>query len=413
MALASKNKSSLRKALTILKDRTGIAIITAIMALAFLTYIAMEVTYDATVDYLVNSQDLKRLKAYYAARAGLEISLLRIKTYEQVSAKLGKNAVNYPMINMIWQFPFQFPLPISDKMGLISKDEFKEANKASFFDATFDTQITEEGSKIDLNDLVSPSKVLQETARKLLMNIFKEQLDNDKAFDEKYRSFRFEELINQIADFMSNKRESLNGGDKTAVYKGDYQGYPPNRGFRTVSEIRVLPLMDEELFNLLKDKVTIFGLKGINPNMASKEVLMSLDPAITSEIADKLISRRSNEKEGGPFRSADDFWAAVDQLGARVSDEAKKTPIVTDTLISFRIKSTGVYTNVRAQIEAVVTDIDKAAARVADFVKKEQPPPTTPNPIPGQPQPAPAPAPAPTPTTIPKGPPRILYWNEQ
>lgn len=398
-----------KTAFRIIKNRAGIAIITAVLALAFLTYLATEVTYDATIEYLVNSQELKRLKAYYAARAGIEISLLRIKTYQQVSQKLGKSAANYPMINMIWQFPLQFPLTIAENMGGMTKNIFKEANAASFFDANFDTQISDEGSKIDLNDLVSPSKVLRDSARKFLLNTFAQEVESNKQFESKYRNFRFEELVNQIADFMSDKRASLNGGDKSAAYKDEYQGYPPNRGFRTVSELKILPLMDEDIFRLLEKKVTIFGLKGINPNVATKDILMSLDQGITSEIADKIIARRNNENEGGLFKTPDEFWAAVNQFGARLNGDPKLIPIVMDTLISFRIKSTGVYGNVRTQIEAIVTDIDKVASRVSDYVKKEQPPPAG-QPTPSQPQQPAGSAPAATP--IPQGPPQILYWIE-
>jgi len=226
-------------------------------------------------------------------------------------------------------------------------------------------------------------------------------------------------LINQIADFMSDKRASLNGGDKTAIYTGEYEGYPPNRAFRTVSEMRIIPMMDETLFNLLQPRVTIFGLKGINPNVASKEVLMSLDPEIKAEIADKIIARREDQNQGGPFKSADEFWSAVNQFGARVSDETKQIPIVLDSLISFRIKSTGVYSNVRTQIEVVVSDIDKEASRVADYVKKENPNQNQGNQqtntgLPNQPPNTPTPNtnPATTPTPIPQGPPRILFWSE-
>ncbi len=396
-----------KNALRVIKNKSGIAIITAILALAFMTYLATEVTYDATVEYLVNSQELKRLKAYYAARSGVEISLLRIKAYQQVTQKLGKNAANYPMINLIWQFPLQFPLAVSENMGLMAKDDFKEANESSFFDANFDTQISDEGSKIDLNDLVSPSQVLRDHTRKLLLNSFAQEIESNKRFESKYRSFRFEELINQMADFMSDKRASLNGGDKNAAYKDEYQGYPPNRAFRTISELRILPLMEEDLYQFLENKITVFGLKGINPNTATKEVLMSLDQGITPEIADKIIKRRNDENEGGPFKSAEEFWAAVNQFGARLSIDPKNVPIVTDTLISFRIKSTGVYGNVRTQIEAVVSDIDKVASRVADYVKKEQPVVETPTGEPAAPSPTPA-----APTPIPPGPPRILYWFE-
>ncbi len=396
---------ALKDAVRIIKNKSGIAIITAILALAFMTYLATEVTYDATVEYLVNSQELKRLKAYYAARSGIEISLLRIKAYQQVAQKLGKDAGNYPMINMIWQFPLQFPLPISEKMGLMAKDDFKEANEASFFDANFDTQISDEGSKIDLNDLVSPSKVLRDTSRKMLLNAFTQEVETNKLFETKYRNFRFDDLVNQIADFMSDKRQSLNGGDKTSAYQNEYQGYPPNRAFRNISELKIIPLMEEDIYKFLENKVTVFGLKGINPNNASKEILMSLDQGITAEVADKIIKRRSNENEGGEFKSPKDFWDSVNQFGARLTANPDEIPIVVDTLISFRIKSTGVYTNVRTQIEVVVTDIDKTAARVAEYVKKEAPPPPPPSGI--QPQPAPA-----APTPIAPGPPRILYWFE-
>jgi general secretion pathway protein K len=412
-------KQILQKARRIVNNNAGVAIITAVMALAFMTYLATEVTYDATVEYIVNSQELKRLKAYYAARSGVELSLLRIKAYQQVVQKLGKNASNFPMVNMIWNYPLQIPLPIAENAGMMTKDEFKEANAKSFFDANIDMQISEEGSKIDLTDLNSPSKVLRDSTRKLLMNVFTQQLETDKRFDEKYRSFRFDELINQIADFMSDKRASLNGGDKTAIYTGEYEGYPPNRAFRTVSEMRIIPMMDETLFNLLQPRVTIFGLKGINPNVASKEVLMSLDPEIKAEIADKIIARREDQNQGGPFKSADEFWSAVNQFGARVSDETKQIPIVLDSLISFRIKSTGVYSNVRTQIEVVVSDIDKEASRVADYVKKENPNQNQGNQqtntgLPNQPPNTPTPNtnPATTPTPIPQGPPRILFWSE-
>lgn len=401
----------------LLRNNKGIAIITAILALAFLTYLATEVTYDATVEYAVNSQQLKRLKAYYAARAGIEMSLLRIKAFQQVTQKLGKDAANFPMINMIWQFPLQWPLALPDaspNMSLSDKEALNEAKEGTFFDATFDTQISDEGSKIDLNDLVSPSKVLRENARRQLLNTFQQEIESNKRFEALYRNFRFEELINQMADFMSSERASLNGGDKVAAYANtDYQGYPPNRGFRTLSELRVLPLMDEELFKVLENRITVFGLKGINPNTATKEVLMSLDISINAEIADRLIKRRDNDAEGGQYKSAEDFWNAVQTYGGRVTTNKAEIPIVTDSISSFRIKSTGVYSNVRAQIEAIVVDVDQVATRVADYVKKEaQPAPGSAPTTPPQQAPAPAPAPGTTPTQSKQGPPRILYWVE-
>lgn len=400
-----------------LGNNKGIAIITAILALAFLTYLATEVTYDATVEYAVNSQELKRLKAYYAARAGVEVSLLRIKAYNQVVQKLGKDAASYPMIDLIWQFPFQWPLALpggTENLSLTDKEALNESSEGTIFDATFDTQISDEGSKIDLNDLVSPSKILRDNARRQLLNTFTQEVENNKRFEALYRNYRFDDLINQIADFMSPTRAALSGGSKEAAYSStEYEGYPPNRGFRTLSELRILPLMEEELFKVLENRVTVFGLKGINPNTASKDVLMSLDPGITAEIADRLIQSRSDDAQGGQFKSPEDFWARVQQFGARLNVNPDEVPIVTDSISSFRIKSTGVYSNVRYQIEAIVMDFNKVSDRVAELVKKEakdNAPGGTP--APGAPALNPAPGPAAAPTPIPPGAPRIVYWIE-
>lgn len=406
-----KRPSQLPSPFKVIKNQSGIAIITAILALSFLVYLATQVTYDATVEYAINSQDVKRLKAYYAAKAGIQMSLLRIKTYQQVVKKLGKDASNYPMINMIWQYPLQWPLalPTAAGVSLTDKQNIQESTQGTFFDASFTTTISDEGTKIDLNDLISPSKVLKDTTRRLLLNTFTQKIENDDRFADQYRNFRFEELINQIADFMSDKKVSLNGGDKTSVYNNsDYEGYPPNRGFRTVSELRVLPLMEEALFQLLESRVTTFGLKGINPNTASKDILMSIDIGITSEIADRLINRRSNESEGGPFKNPQDFWGSVDGFGARLNVDPKDVPIITETLVSFHVKSIGVYSNVRSTIEVVVVDLDTMAARIADNVNKENPPQNPP----GNPPPANPATNTPAPTPLAKGPPRILYWAE-
>lgn len=393
----------------ILKQQTGIAIITAILALSFLVYLATQVTYDATVEYAINSQDVKRLKAYYAAKAGIELSLLRVKTYQQVAKKIGKDINSYPMVNMIWQYPLQWPLAVPEgNVSLTDKRNITESGQDSFFDASFSATISDEGSKIDLNDLVSQSKILKDSTRRLLLNTFTQQIENDEKFARKYRNFRFEELINQITDFMSDKRMSLNGGDKASAYsQSEYEGYPPSRGFRTVRELRVIPLMEEELFQLIENRVTTFGLKGINPNSATKEVLMSIDIAITSEIADKLIARRQNEQEGGPFKSADDFWAAVSNFGARITVDPKEVPIVTESLVSFHIKSIGVYSNVKSTIEVIAVDIDSIATRVSTNVSKENPPPPPPVGAPAPPAPAP-----PVAKPLPPGSPRILYWTE-
>ncbi len=406
-----------------IQNQRGIALIMAVSAVGLLIYIAMEVMYDSNVEYVVNSQSLNGLKAYYAAKAGMDISLLRVKIYQTVKQKLGANASQIPFLEQIWQFPLVWPLEIPEGVTSMEKDEVNQAAKESFLDATFRTDIEDAGSKIDLNDLVSSSKTIREITHKQILQIFENKKRDDGEFQAKYASYRFPELVNYIADWMSPQRQSLNGGDKVAPYR-DYkaEGFPPNRGFRTVAELRLVPGMLDELYEILEPRVTIYGLKGINPNTASKEVLMTLDPGITAEVAAKIIER-IQDPALGPFKGGEEgirqFWDFVTgQAGARLEQDPKNIPIVMDAMVSFKITSSGIFAGTVRKITAIVMDLNQSAQRTSDLLKKENPeqkpetekstadkgatagvPPKSPG---SQKQNDP----------LPKGPPRIVYWFE-
>ena len=400
-----------------MNNKKGIALIMAVSTLALLITIAMEVMYDSNVEYLVNSQAMNRMKAYYAAKAGIDISLLRIKIFQQINQKMGKNAAQIPFLDQIWKFPLVWPVDIPDNVSSIEKDDVKKAIKSSIMDATFRTDIEDEGSKFDINDLASASKTLNTAMQKQILQIFETELKENDEFRNKYSSFKFAELVGSIADWMSSKKSSVNGGDKSAPYQVyKTKGFPPNRGFRTLQELRLVNGMTDEFYSLLEPKITIYGLKGINPNNASKEVLMALDPGITAEIAKKIIEHIQDPKKG-PFKGGADgiqaFWDFVTkELGARLEQDTKNIPIVLDTMVSFKISSTGIFANTSQKITAIVMDLNLSAQRTSDYIKKDKEDPN-----------AAAPAPAPTDPAkglgsqkqndpLPKGPPRIVYWAE-
>jgi len=405
----------MRVGLKLIRNNRGMALIMAITCILVMSYIAMEVSYDSLIEYNVNVNSLNRLKAYYAARSGVELSLLRIKTFQQAQAQFGKQLGGQSeMLDQIWKFPFAWPVPIPDDLNGVDKDQIKSSLKESVMDAAYVVTIEDEGSKLDLNDLVSPSKVLQEATRRRLLEMFQNKLKNDEEFQKKYGSYRFEELVGAIADWQSNVRTSStgNGGDKRSIYRDYPENFPPNRAFRTVQEMRLVPGMNEDFFELLAPNVTVYGMKGINPNQASKELLKSLDPLITDEVADLIVKRRDNPNEGGPFKNKDDFWGFVKSHTRTLGEKTEETPLIFDKVVNFRIKSTGEYAGVSREITVVVMDLQTVANTLKGYVAKEKQA--------ANPPPAGAPTPTPTPTpaqsqspTLPKGPPRIVYWGER
>lgn len=406
------------------RNQRGVALIMAISALALISYLAMEIMYEATVEYTVNAQALNRIKAYYAAKAGLDISLLRIKIYQTIKNKTqGMDTGPYGQyIDEIWRFPFMWPMVLPTELSSTEKDDANKLVKASLLDASFTTDIQDEGSKIDLNDLVSPSKTLREATHKRLVQIFKDKVENDEEWRGQYGAYNFDELINNIADFMSDKNTSLNGGDKKAAYQElnkDREYYPPNRGFRTLQEMRLVKDMTDEFFDILAPQVTIYGMRGINPKVASKSVLQSLDPGIDDRVYGEIDKYRTDPTKE-PWKKAEDFWAFVlnAPASARLKNEAdaKKIPMYFDGLISFRVKVTGEFASAKREITAIVTDLDRTATRIKSFVDQDAKgdhPDDKDDPAKAKTTDSKTSTTGQTSNPLPKGPPRIIYWSER
>jgi general secretion pathway protein K len=411
-------------------NNRGVALLMAMASVVFIIYLVNEVSFESNVEYIVYSQSVNRLKAYYAARSGVELSLLRIKVYQQIKNQFGKQLGDQAgMLDMIWSLPIAWPPVFPDDLSAVDKDMIRKVQKSSTMEAQFLTTIEDEGSKIDVNDLNSPSKGLQESTKNQLVTLIENKLQNDEKWREKNRDIRAEEIINNISDWMSSKRGSSNGGgDKTSLYKDSDANLPPNRGFRTTGEVRLVADMTEDIFELLEPRITVYGMKGINPNTAPGDVLLSLDPSITNEIVKDTINRRNNPDAGGPFKDANDFWGFLESKGARLPDEIEnKIPLIFNDVMSFKIKSSGQFGNANAEITAIVYDINNITNRLFETVKKEElqnkpqdpgaPPPGAGTPpggqnanngqnqgqTPGQQGPG----------DSTKGPPRIVYWNER
>ena len=404
-------------------SKKGVALLLAMTSLILMVFVASEVSTDSTIEYVVNSQEINRIKAFYSARSSLDLALLRVKVYQQASR------MNLPpgfsqQINQIWQFPFAWPLPISAETSIATKDDVESAAKASIFDGQYTHTITDEGSKIDVNDLASPSKTLREITKKQILTIFESKIQNDEKFREVYQNYNFGELVNRIADWMSEKNSSENGGDKRQPFQSLGENYPPNRGFRTLDEMRLVPGMTEEFFNLMSGSVTIYGSKAINPNTTTKDVLKSLDPGITDEAITEALERRDDPDKGGPFKGAssdecrNDFKQFIESRGSRLAPEFDKIPFQCDSVVNFKIEAIGMTGSgkgaVQKKITAYVMNTQKAAATIKSYLDKEKKEQDEANGI--QPNPGANPGPktsAPAQDPLPKGRPRIVYWTEQ
>ncbi len=405
----------------------------ALFATTLLMVIATEIMFETSVEYVVSTQNVNQVRAYWSARAGVEMSLLRIHIFKQAQS-LGASALPDPTIlDEIWRQPFMWPPPIPEETSLADKSQIQEAVKASDLSAlktSYFTTIEAEGAKVDINDLGSPSKVMADAAQKQLLQLFNQKVENDEDFGRRFRGFNFQEVINNIADWVDADGEGRNGGGEREAYSdrgSNTKFLPPNQPFRSVQELHLVNGVTDEIFDVLSPAVTLYGGKGINVNQAPKEVLRAFGSAFTEERLDRIITDRRDPKRG-PFKDEKDFVEYLNGIGISGnpfdSKDEGKTPLVFEPETNFRVRSTGKAGQAQSDIVAIVYDVDKVRERLekalVEQATKNQPNANADKTADGSPagatDPAKPAAKAEDKTSTPSAPlrrPRIVDWSEQ
>lgn len=370
-------RGKLPSPMRLIRNQKGVALLIALFAFTLLSFIAVEVAYDTAVEHVVSSQQVNRIKAYYAAKAGVELSLMRIMLYKQATKALGDMVKSQPtLLDPIWSFPFMWP-PVAPSEGIseVDKSLIQGATKESLMDGTFATTIVPEGGRIDINDLGSEVKAYKKAMKAQVLKIFTTEVEHNEAFADKYRGYRFEEVVDNITDYIDEDAEAEAGGDETSPYR-DHEDkeytMPPNRALRTVDELLQVAGMKDDFYKILAPRITVFGTKGINITYVDKDVLMSLDPTFTEEAAQKFLERRNDTKQP-PITNEEQFFQAIQPLGVntRAIQEAK-IPLLFGTEYNFRIISTGTASNVRREITAITYDFQNLADRYSAMLKKQE-----------------------------------------
>ncbi len=420
----------MRKFLATLKNEAGAAMMLAIFTVVMLTIIATEVMYETSVEFVVSSQSVNQVRAHYAAKAGVELSLLRLHIYRKVVAALGETANQMPMLDLIWQMPFSWPPTLPQDISTVDKDQINAAVKASYMEGQYVTTIESESSKIDLTLLALENNepMVQQTIDQLV-GIFQAKLESDEEFAAKYSGYDFTRLVHNIKDWVDpdDVQSGNQGGDEQSLYQHLNTAtvkFPPNQPFKTFEELHLVDGMTDEFYNILLPRVTIYGAKAINVKYASREVLKAAF-GLTEDQVDRLIEERSKEdtpilKDAGSFL---DFVASLGVRRENLIDPRTGKPainILVEPEFNFRIISTGVSGKVQRTITAIVYDYDRVLAQLKSFFPTPTPVPTPPPPggnpggVPGGPQggATPTPTPAQQPRQVPNERPNIVYWNE-
>lgn len=372
-------------------SQRGSAILLAMFTTTFVIFLATEVSQQTIMEYLASSTEVKKVQARTTAQACMRLNLLRIKAYQQAARSLGDVIPDMSMLDMIWSFPLSWPPTLPGEISNFDSSTINKTVGGSLMKHQFVSEISAEGGKIDINDLGSPSDGLREkTRQQLLQRLQSRVLDGEDVFADRYSNFNFEELVNNIADWIDDDQESLNGGGERSYY-GDIDNdfIPPNRSFKTVEELHMVAGMTDEIYQELIPHITLYGVKGINVNQADRDVLLSLltnySPQVADEVVSEILKRRSSPELGGPFKDEKEFMGFLSGYidSSSFNDEEDKVPLFFGAELNFRINCIGVVGKMTTEIEAVVYDTDSIKTRLQSALiedrKKGENTPSCPN----------------------------------
>ena len=401
------------------RKQKGVALMVALFAIMMLSFIAVELSYDVGIEYVISNKEYHRLRAYYAAKSGIEISRFRLYIYKQIVKQFQSQiAGQQQLVDLLWNFPLVWPITsiLPEDIGRVEKEAMQQTVDESLMGAAqYNTQILSEGSKIDLNDLASPVKALKEITQIRLISLFENSIEEDEEIEKRFSDLDYRRIIANITDWVDvDTTPEAGAGDESQPYsdiiaKNDIQGsLPPNRPFRTLQELNMVSGVSNTVYNFLEPHITIYGQKGINPNYAGAHFLRALSPNISDEVIAQIQEAKADPSQG-LFQNEQDFYNFLANFTDVQALQQQNIPLYFGSEHNFMIKSTGVSGNVQKDIIVIVYDVDAAASNLSRSLTRR---PTTPNPNSPPTANTPPPNTPPPNTQASSGLPTIVYWYE-
>src|SRR5258706_14843407 len=172
----------------------------------------------------------------------------------------------------------------------------------SFDGAAVKVEIRDESAKIDIN-----------TAPDLLLRgLF---VSAGVADDEAVK------LVDAILDWRDADSLKRPNGAEEPEYRAAGLSYrPANAPFQAIEELQLVLGMRPDIYRRIAPSITVFSRQpGVNPQLASREVLLAL-PGVTTELVDDYIARREAARAAGqplpPFPQAAGYRPITIAAGA-------------------------------------------------------------------------------------------------
>jgi hypothetical protein len=334
----------------IINNQKGVAILMVLTSVAILALVLAEFSFDTTVHSLkvYNQQD--QYQARLNAEAGLNMSMARLRMYQEGRNLLEKNeslkgVIQPSQIESILLQPFMYPIQLPPRSGALQRSALADFEKEVLFRGELLVTIRQvsgflnpnnmrisstaqrtDDNDDDLDDLTgaerakkNPGLFVEEKLVETLTRLIEDKRVEDALFDTKFGNLDIELLIKEIKYYVSDPErfEDVERGEIEARFLA-LDLVPKHAPLSSIDELYLLPSWDDELIDMFKVYLTVHEPGIIAVNELTEDQLKILFPDITPIQIEEFYKYRlgdpEQEIEPKEFKSPEDFKNVVTSI---------------------------------------------------------------------------------------------------
>lgn len=377
----------------VLQSNSGIALLLVIGAITILIFLLADFTFETKLNKIkvYNQQD--KAQARLNAESGLNLAIAKLKLYQVARNKLEKEAsakTAFPPndLEAILLQPFVYPISLPKTANIIQKTALSDFEKTIIFRGELNLTMTKLSGFLNPNALRIEKKtnsnasqqdedqaslpndpenpeedtqsgqaggqstnkdsqlIIYNKLTETLTRLMKDKSDNDENFHSKYSNLRANELVDEIR-FYVNDPNQLEGIDTVDAENRFNQKKitPKHAPMSSIDELYLLPSWDDEIVNLIKDRLSVHEVSIISINEITIEDLKIIFPAINDVQIEEFFKYRDGDPdkkiEAQKFKSAEDFKNVVTGTLNIVTDSEYNTRIEELQKAGLRIDTAG------------------------------------------------------------------------
>lgn len=320
----------------ILSNESGVALLMVSTAIVILSTIMINFTYDTQIHKIQAYNIEDKAKAKLTSEAGLKFAMIRLRLYKEAfnflqKNKSAKDMANQEVINTIWNFPFVYPIPISDQMNQVQKDSLQDFMDSSLLEGGLQLTIQNISNRINLNLLrvslveeakkgnqqgsgqqagaegegeTDPAFSVESQLYKAIDFAVRRKAENDEAFANRYMGLDIQRMVDVLVAYLSDQDSTERRVDNEYLDTDTEPKYAPMASF---SEMYALPLWTDDLVELVMRDFTVHGGLMIDLNKITAQTLRLLIPDLMEEDVEEFFKYKNDPDRPVYFNTLEQF----------------------------------------------------------------------------------------------------------